>query len=176
MVEAVAAMTFLVPMIAVMLYAIWQASSYMFIISTLSEAARQAARNCAIAYGAPPSGSVGTANSGGSNVAQPQPDAVFTNPATIVITGSAATANEQPVTPNEVFSSIRIAGVIDDNSQFTAYYTAPAPNNQDPGYATGTVKVVVKYKGTFPSPDVLGLAPLTKKYAIEQAYTYPLEY
>jgi len=174
--ETTAAMAIFIPLICLMVYAVWQATMYIFIVTTMAEAARTAARSCAIAYGAPAAGPLSTADSQGPNVALPQPDAVFVNPTTTVITGADSTGVAQPYSPNEVFGSIRMPGVVDHSSQFTAYYTSPAPNNQDPGYSTGNVKVVVKYNGTFPSPDVLGLQAVTKSIKMESAFTYPLEF
>lgn len=174
--ELAAACAYLIPLIFLLLYAVWEASLYFYIKTALTECARVAARNCAIAYGADANGSFASPDSRGSNVAPPQPSAVFSNPTSIVIQGSSSDPTTPATSPNQVFTNIRMANVVTSNSQFTATYTAPAPNNQDPAYAIGRVTVVVTYNGSFPSPDPLGLAsrfPQTKPTATA---TYALEY
>jgi hypothetical protein len=175
--EAAAAACVLVPVTLMVLYAVWQTSIYLYIMSSLNEAARTAARRCAIAYGVPAAGPIGSADSQGPNVAPPQEQAVYSAPTTTVIQGSgSADIESTPLTPNQAFSMVRVAAVLSDNSQFTAYYTPPAVNNQNPAYATGTVKVVATYNGKLPEPDVLGLQNALSMIKINATCTYPLEY
>lgn len=174
--EVAAACAYLIPLIFILLYAVWEASLYFYIKTGLTECARVAARRCAIAYGADAGGSLASPDSRGSNVAPPQPAAVFSNPTTIVIQGSSSDTTTPASSPNQVFTNIRMAGVVTSNSQFTATYTAPAPNNQDPAYAIGRVTVVVTYNGTFPSPDPLGFAARFPQSKPTATASYALEY
>ena len=177
MAETAAAITILVPIVFVLIYAVWEACFYLFIVNALAESARQAARGCAIAYGAPASGSIGTADSQGPNAAPSQPSAVYTAPTTYTLTGtSGSAAAKPPMTPNQAFGNIRAGDIVTSNSQFVAVYSPPAPNNQDPSYAIGRVCVIVTYNGDFPRPDPLGLAAMITKYKIQQSYTYTLEF
>lgn len=81
-----------------------------------------------------------------------------------------------PASPNQAFSAVRIGDIVQTNSQFTAYYTPPAVNNQDPSLSIGRVNVVVTYTGNFPKPDLLGLSALMPKVTLQRSCTYPLEY
>jgi len=175
--ETTAAMTVLLPIVFVLIYAIWEGCFYLFIVNSLAEAARTAARGCAIAYGAAASGTVGTANSQGPNVAPAQPSAVYTAPTTYTIQGTTGVAGQMPpISPNQAFGCIRVGDIVTSNTQFVAIYTPPAINNQDPSYAIGRVTVTVTYTGPFPKPDPLGLGSLLSTFTIQQAYSYTLEY
>ena len=146
-------------------------------MNALSESARQAARGCAIAYGAPASGSIGTADSQGPNVAPSQPAAVYTTPTPYVVTGTTGSVSASPPkSPNQAFGNIRAGDIVTDNSQFTATYSPPAPNNQDPSYSIGRVMVTVTYNGPYPRPDPLGLGSLLSNFKVQQSYSYTLEF
>lgn len=174
--ELAASIAVFLPLTVILLYTVWQIAQYVFILNSLSEAARSAARYCAIAYGAPSAGATGTGDSQGPNAAPPQPTAVYTNPATTMIVGSGGDTLMPPASPNQAFSAVRIGDIVQSNSQFTAYYTPPAVNNQDPSLAIGRVNVVVTYTGNFPKPDLLGLSALMPKITLQRSCTYPLEY
>jgi hypothetical protein len=175
--EMAASITVLLPIVFLLIYAVWQACFYLFIVNSLAEAARQAARGCAIAYGANASGPIGTADSQGPNAAPAQPSAVYTSPATYTIQGtSGASGATPPSTPDQAFGNIRVGDLVTDNSQFVATYTPPAPNNQDPSYAIGRVNVMVTYNGPFPSPDPLGLGSMLSTFTVQEAYSYTLEF
>jgi hypothetical protein len=176
-VEMAAAIAVLLPIVFLLIYAVWQACFYLFIVNTLAEAARQAARGCAIAYGANAGGPIGTADSQGPNAAPAQPSAVYTVPTTFSLQGTSGVVGASPATtPNQVFGNIRVGDLVTDNSQFIATYTPPAPNNQDPSYAIGRVNVRVTYNGPFPRPDPLGLGTMLSTFTVQQAYSYTLEF
>jgi hypothetical protein len=177
MAETAAAITILVPIAFVLIYAVWEGCFYLFIVNALAECSREAARGCAIAYGAPASGAVGTADSQGPNVAPAQPSAVYTAPILYTVQGTSGSAGASPPkSPNQAFGGIRAGDIVTDNSQFVAVYSPPAPNNQDTSYTLGRVCVTVTYKGPFPRPDPLGLGSLLSNFKVQQAYTYTLEF
>ncbi len=175
LIEVAAACAVLIPLVFLLLYAVCEASLYFYVKSSLTECARSAARGCAIAYGSAPGGALATPNSRGPNVAPVQPGAVFSVPATIVIQGSDSDMTTPSATPNQVFTRIRMGDIVTSNSQFTALYTAPAPNNQDPAYAIGRVTVVVTYNGSFPNPDPLGLNARLLQVQPSATASYALE-
>ncbi|MBS1955785.1 MAG: hypothetical protein JST89_16495 [Cyanobacteria bacterium SZAS-4] len=176
-VEFAASLSVIFPLALLMIYIVFEACQFVFITNCLSEAARAAARGCAVAYGAPSSGTSGSADAQGPAVAPSQPSAVYSNPSTIVVEGTnSGAASNPPKSPNDAFTQIRIKNVVSDNSQFSAAYTPPAPNNQDPTYSIGRVTVTVTYKGTFPNPDPLNLVSRLSNLKLTESCSYPLEF
>lgn len=176
-VELAAGLSVVFPLSLLMIYIVFEACQYIFITNCLAEAARSAARGCAVAYGAGSSGSAGSADAQGPAVAPSQPGAVYSSPSTIVVQGTTGgSAVNPPRSANDAFGLVRIKNVVSNNSQFSASYTPPAPNNQDPTQSIGRVTVTVTYAGSFPNPDPLRLVSRFTNFKLAQTCSYPLEF
>ena len=185
MVEGTAALALVLPAFLVMIAVIVECSSFLLVKNGLDEAARTAARNCALAYHWPPYGvaqaPVGTLYSPsaqGDTVAPASTSAVtpVASPPVVGTDPGAVSSSGQPMTANDAFSRVRIANIISSNAQFSAVYIPAAVNDTAaPQYQTGHVVVTAtSINGIFPLPDPLNLQKLIPNFKIQASSTYSL--
>ena len=185
LVEGVASMVLVLPMVLTLVAVVIEVNSFLLIKNVLDDAARVAARNCAMAYHWPaygvaqaPSGTAYSPDAQGDTVAPPttagsDPSA---SPKVSGTAGGAATSGIQPQSANDAFARVRMTNIVTSNAQFSAIYTPASVNDlSNPAFQTGHVTVTVSSKpGVFPTPDVLNLKNLMPTLVITSSSTYSL--
>lgn len=185
LIEGVASMVLVLPMVLTLIAVVIEVNSFLLIKNVLDDAARVAARNCAMAYHWPAYGvaqaPVGTAYSPdaqGDTVDPPTTAGADPSPSPSVqgTYGGTATSGFQPQTANDAFARVRMANIVTSNTQFTAVYTPASVNDlTNPAYQTGHVTVTVTSQpGIFPTPDPLNLKNLMPTLKISSSSTYSL--
>ena len=185
MVEGIAAITLILPAFMIMVAVVIEINSVLLLKATLDDAARSAARGCALAYHWPPvgvsqvpTGTLYSPDAQGDTVAPATTSGTTptTSPTVLGTSGAAATSSLQPTTANDAWARIRVANMITNNTQFSATYTPASVNNTaQPQYQTGHVTVTVSSKvANFPNPDPLQLKNLIPNYVITSTSTYSL--
>lgn len=182
--EGAASTLMIIPFVMVLIAVIVEMASLVLIKQAVTEAARVAARNCALAYHWPPygtnsqpTGASGSPDAQGDKVAPPMTSAAAPVAVTVNGTsGGARTSNAQPVTANYAFSRVRYTSIVTDNAQFKAVYTPASVNaSAQPENQLGHVTVTVTSNPDIsPLPDPLKLGQIFPGLRLMSSSTYSL--
>lgn len=182
--EGAASTLMIIPFVMVLIAVIIEMASLVLIKQAVTEAARVAARNCALAYHWPPYGSTsqptgasGSPDAQGDKVAPPMTSA--SAPTGVNVTGTSGasrTSSAQPITANDAFARVRYTSIVTNNTQFKAVYTPASVNaSAQPENQIGHVTVTVTSNpGIFPLPDPLKLGQMFPNLRLTSSSTYSL--
>lgn len=178
-----AAMCIIIPLTLTLIGAIVEVHSFILVKVSLDDAARVAARNCAMAYHWPPynlrqtvTGTAYSPDAQGDTVAPPTTSGSLPASSPAVIGTSGGLTVGQPQCANDAFGRVRVGNIVIKNSQFSAVYTPASVNDtSNPQNQIGHVTVTVtSLPGMGPMPDPLGLRKMAPNFTLTSSSTYSL--